>query len=236
MRHSGPRPAHHRDRRRSDASPATRPLLRQAAHGPQAKIPGHDNSVGSRNAMGWSRASSATRQATAPGASTAPCLSDTVTPVGSKSPSPESAVWVDGFKSAEPPISVGNRGATAFMTFRPATRVAMPFSSRGRPEYPYPTHPAIRRAWPGQTPSPDRETRGRMLKFYRSTPSRPTFRARLPCESVRLPSRECKIVARSASLDSASLTAPHRRPRATHAIHNCPACRASHNLYGSVPE
>ena len=170
------------------------------------------------NAMGWSRASSATRQATAPGASTAPCLSDTVTPVGSKSPSPESAVWVDGFKSAEPPISVGNRGATAFMTFRPATRVAMPFSSRGRPEYPYPTHPAIRRAWPVQTPSPDRETRGRMLKFYRSTPSRPTFRARLPCESVRLPSRECKIVARSASLDSASLTAPHRRPRATHAI------------------
>ena len=139
MRHSGPRPAHHRDRRRSDASPATRPLLRQAAHGPQAKIPGHDNSV----AMQWGGLALPARPAKRelPGASTAPCLSDTVTPVGSKSPSRESAVWVDGFKSAEPPISVGNRGATAFMTFRPATRVAMPFSSRRRPEYPL-SHPS----------------------------------------------------------------------------------------------
>ena len=51
MRHSGPRPAHHRDRRRSDASPATRPLLRQAAHGPQAKIPGHDNSVAAHRTL-----------------------------------------------------------------------------------------------------------------------------------------------------------------------------------------
>src|SRR6185312_2930823 len=110
------------------------------------------------------------------------------------------------------------------------------FHPRGRLEYSCPIPPAIRRSLPAETILPDRETRGRTLKFCCSTGPPPTFPARLPCESVRLPSAECRTAARLASPDSASLAAPHRRPRATHVIQNCPAYQARHTLYGSAPE
>src|SRR6266540_4462579 len=51
---------------------------------------------------------------------------------GLKSPSPLSAVWVEGSRSAEPPVNAGTRGAMAFITLPEAARVAIVVGGKHR--------------------------------------------------------------------------------------------------------
>ena len=112
-------------------------------------------------------------------------------PGGSKSPSPSSAVYVDGSRSAEPPISAGRRGAMAFITLPEATRVAMPLASAGKtgmsasqPAGSSPRDAAL------QLRARARERAARTPRMRRSTPLRRVRRARAPRENARAPRRE----------------------------------------------
>jgi len=58
-----------------------------------------------------------------------PWVSSPVVTGGLKSPQPFNAVFVEGSRSAEPPVSAGSFGATAFMILPDASRVARPFAS-----------------------------------------------------------------------------------------------------------